>query len=147
MAARSSDPFASFRFKVEIQGVVEAHFQSVSGLSANIEVIAQPEGGVNTHVHQLKGKATYGNIVLKRGVTTNADFFSWMTSTINNSGKGVPRISGLITLYNEDGTATTQKWKFKDGWPCKWEGGSFDTTSSAALIETLEIVHEGLEKG
>jgi len=137
-----ADPFASFRFKVVIDGI-EAHFQSVSGLSATVEVVSQPEGGETTDVHQLKGKTTYSNIVLKRGVTTSRTFFSWISATINDPAAG--RKNGSIELYAEDGSEPPkQTWNFVRAWPTKWEGGSFDTGSSAALIETLELAHEGL---
>jgi len=36
------------------------------------------------------------------------------------------------------------KWKFKRGWPCKWEISEFDASKSELAIETLEIAHEGL---
>jgi len=138
---KPADPFASFRFKVEIKGVIEAHFQAVSGLSATTEVQAQAEGGLNTYVHQLKGKTTYGNIVLKRGVTKSRSFYAWIMKSIANKGK---RVNGSITLQAEDGS-DVKTWNFFRAWPTKWEGGSFDTSSSTALIETLELAHEGFE--
>lgn len=139
-ARQPQDPFASFRFKVEVNGITQAHFQSVSGLSVTIEAVAQKEGGVNDHVHQLRGPTTYGKIVLKRGVTTDKSFLNWIKSWV--AGKGT-RQQGTIRLLSEAGDEV-QSWSFSKAWPCKWEGGSFETSSSAALIETLELAHEGL---
>ncbi|MBM4320804.1 MAG: phage tail protein, partial [Deltaproteobacteria bacterium] len=82
---------------------------------------------------------TYGKITLKRGVTTDQSFYNWVKESVG--GKG--RRNGTITLLDEAGN-TVKSWQFVRAWPCKWEGGSFDTSSSAALIETLEIAHEGL---
>jgi len=37
------------------------------------------------------------------------------------------------------------RWRFRNGWPCKWEGPSLNARSRDIAIETLEIAHEGLE--
>lgn len=136
------DPYGSFRFQVECDGVIEAAFQSVSGLSAQIEVVAQKEGGLNTHVHQLKGTATYTPIVLKRGMTKSKTFYTEMSGTIADPSH--PRMATVtITLFHENGKEAVQTWTVRRAWVSKWEAGNFDTSSSAALIETLEITHEG----
>jgi phage tail-like protein len=38
------------------------------------------------------------------------------------------------------------RWNFRDGWPSKWTGPSFDATSGDVGIEQLEITHEGIIK-
>jgi phage tail-like protein len=38
-------------------------------------------------------------------------------------------------------------WRFRRGWPCKLSGPTFNATSNEVAIETLEIAHEGIEKG
>ena len=144
-SGRQEDPYGSFRFKVEIQGVIEAHFSSVSGLSVSIDVVEQEEGGVNEYTHKLKGQTRYQNIVLKRGVTTSRSFFDWVKKSVNNKETKAARKNGMIVLYGDSGKKEIQKWQFLRAWPCKWEGGNFDTGSSAALLETLELAHEGLE--
>ncbi len=144
-SGRQEDPYAGFRFKVEIQGVIEAHFSQVSGLSVSTDVVEMEEGGVNEYTHKLKGQTKYQNIVLKRGVTTSRSFFSWMKASVNNQHVKAGRKNGVIILYGDNGTREIQKWQFLRAWPSKWEGGSFDTGSSAALIETLELAHEGIE--
>lgn len=143
-SGRQEDPYASFRFKVTVHGVIEAHFSSISGLSVSIDPVDHEEGGVNEYTHKLKGQTKYTNIVLKRGVTTTRTFFSWMKDSVNNKASRAGRKNGTITLFNDHGKVV-QEWRFLRAWPCKWEGGSFDTSSSAALIETLELAHEGLE--
>jgi phage tail-like protein len=54
------------------------------------------------------------------------------------------RSDGQIIQLN---TALTPMaaWTFHRGWPSKWEIGEFDASKSELSIETLEIVHEGLE--
>ena len=51
-------------------------------------------------------------------------------------------------LNRRAGRAGTEKlrWNFREGWPTKWTGPSFNATGNEVAIETLEIAHEGLEK-
>ena len=37
------------------------------------------------------------------------------------------------------------RWRFVEAWPAKWQGPELNAQSSEVLIETLEIVHEGME--
>ena len=37
-------------------------------------------------------------------------------------------------------------WNFREGWPTKWTGPSFNATGNEVAIETLEIAHEGVVK-
>ncbi|HEY3202029.1 MAG TPA: phage tail protein [Thermoanaerobaculia bacterium] len=37
------------------------------------------------------------------------------------------------------------RWNFREGWPTKYEGPSFNAKANDVAIETLEITHEGLE--
>ena len=43
-----------------------------------------------------------------------------------------------------DDHAPVARFRFRDGWPSKWEGPKFNAKSSESAIETLEIAHEGL---
>jgi len=138
-------PLTGFQFKVEIKGVVQAHFSSVSGLSVETAVVPFQQGGNNTFVHQLKGQTNYSNIVLKRGVTDSAEFFDWIRKSIDQENSKPPRVNGSIVVFDDDGTTPKVTWEFLRAWPCKFEGPSLDTGSSKALIETLELAHEGLK--
>jgi phage tail-like protein len=138
-------PLTGFRFEVEIDGIVEALFTACSGLSIETEVVEYQEGGENTHTHKLKGQTKYSNIVLKRGVTSSKDFFAWMDESVTKPpGRG--RKNGIIRIFDDNGTTVKSSWEFKEAWPCKFEGPQFDTGSSAALIETLELAHHGLKR-
>ncbi|PPT10210.1 hypothetical protein CKA32_006878 [Geitlerinema sp. FC II] len=38
------------------------------------------------------------------------------------------------------------RWNFREGWPTKWTGTTFNATGNEVALETLEIAHEGLTK-
>jgi phage tail-like protein len=51
------------------------------------------------------------------------------------------RKNGSIILLDESGVEKI-RWNFANAWPSKWTGPSFNATSTAVAVETLEITHE-----
>lgn len=138
-----NDPFRAFNFHVEIDGITRAAFRECSGLDSSQNAIDYREGGDPPHVRKLTGLNTYTNISLKWGVTSDAEFWDWRKKAAD--GK-VERKNGSIILLDETG-AEKVRWNFIDGWPTKWTGPTFNATGNEVAIETIEIVHEGLERG
>lgn len=116
-------------------------FSEVSGLDASIGIYEYQEGGVNDRVHKFADRASYSNIILKRGVGLSDDLWLWYRSFLD--GEGAPR-NGLIVLANELGIPI-KVWTFFNGIPVKWTGPALNAGTSAAAIESLEIAHEKLE--
>lgn len=116
-------------------------FSEVSGLEATIGVFEYREGGVNDRVFKFPDRASYANIVLKRGVGLTNDLWSWHQSYVN--GEGATK-NGLIILAN-DLKIPIKVWMFYDGIPIKWSGPSLNAMSAGVAIESLEISHEKLE--
>ena len=71
------DPYGSFRFLVEIDGIARAAFQEVSGFDSDVEVMEHREGGENTTVRKLPGLTKYSNIQLKWGMTDDPELYDW----------------------------------------------------------------------
>ena len=55
------------------------------------------------------------------------------------------RKNGSIVLLDETG-AEKIRWNFSNAWPSKWTGPSFNATSTAVAVETLEITHEEVKR-
>ena len=53
---RPLQPYLTFNFAVEIEGLLVGGFTEVSGLESEIEVEEYREGGVNGFVHKLPGQ-------------------------------------------------------------------------------------------
>jgi phage tail-like protein len=134
------DPFSACNFLVEIDGIQSASFVGCSGLSSETEVIEYREGG-EAATRKLPGSTKYGPVVLTRGVTTNRDLWEWRQSVVSGQTQ---RRNGVIVLLDEARTPVA-RWRFYNGWPAKYEGPIFNATSSEVAIESIEIVHEGLE--
>ena len=142
MAASSrNDPYKSFNFLVEIDGVQSAGFTECTGLSTETDVIEYREGSDRGGVRKIPGLAKFTNIVLKRGLTRSRDLWNWRKMMIDGD---IDRRSGAVVVLGDD-HAPVARFRFRDGWPSKWEGPRFNAQSSEVAIETLEIAHVGLE--
>lgn len=143
--AASDRPFAKFRFKFEIEGLTVGHFQSVSGLTHEIEVLSHQEGGVNGRLHKLPGQGSYPNLTLKVGYINSTMLEGWHRNFSQKPG-GVGRKNVSIVLLNLAGQEE-RRWSFTRCWPVKWEGPEFDASAAQILVESVEIAHEGLVQG
>ncbi len=139
------DPLPVFCFMVSIDKITggaagDAFFKSVGGLKYETEILPIKEGGVNDTTWQLPNGMKWGNIVLKQGFTGSSALLTWCQEWMQ--GK-MNRADGTITQLN---TALTPvaTWKFKAGWPAKWEISEFDASKSELSIESLEIAHHGI---
>ncbi|MEA2563588.1 MAG: hypothetical protein QOH06_5092 [Acidobacteriota bacterium] len=135
------DPFRSFNFAVEIDGLARAGFRECSGLDASQDPIEYREGTEGLTSRKLPGLNKYSNITLKWGMTDDTELWDWRKKAM--TGK-VERKNGSIVLLDDTG-AEKMRWNFREAWPTKWTGPSFNATGNEVAIETLEIAHEGLE--
>ena len=143
MAATGSrdDPFASFNFLVEIDGVTKAGFSECSGLSMETDAIEYRNGDEDITVRKLPGLKKFGNITFKRGFTADKKLWDWRKLVLDGKTE---RKSGTVTLLNE-ARETAMRWTFREAWPRKLDGPTFNAKNNEVAIETLEIVVEGLE--
>jgi phage tail-like protein len=135
------DPYPSFLFRVELDGITQAHFRECTGLSSSVEVIENPEGG-RGQVGKLPGRVKFTNIVLKWGLTDSTELYEWHRAALQGT---IQRKHGSIVQLDVQGTEKL-RWNFVDGWPTKWDGPSFNAGGSDLSVETLEIAHEGVER-
>jgi phage tail-like protein len=136
------DPYKAFNFLVEIDGITRAAFGEVSGLESETQVIEYRLGGESNTVRKLPGLTKYANIVLRRGVTQDAELWNWRKTVVEGR---VDRRNGSIVLLDDDRTAVV-RWNFFNGWISKWLGPDLNATGNEVAIETIEIAHEGLER-
>jgi phage tail-like protein len=136
------DPYRSYRFRIQIDGVDRAGFRECSGLDFTQDPVDYREGPDPLNVRKLPGLIKYSNVVLKWGLSDDQELWDWRQQAMD--GK-IVRKNGSIVLLNDANEEKT-RWNFTAGWPTKWTGPSFNATSNEVAIETLEIVHEGLKK-
>ncbi len=139
------DPFRSFNFLVELDGLGLAHasFMECSGLGATTEVIEFRQGGDNTTVYKLPGKTTYSDITLKWGTTTDKILWAWRQQIIDGD---VIRKNGAIVLYDVGNHREVARWSFYNAWPTRWDGPTLNARGSEIAVDTLVLAHEGIRR-
>jgi phage tail-like protein len=134
------DPYLSFNFKVELDGITQGHFQECSGLDSQTASIDYRAGDSARHSVKLPGLNTFSPITLKRGITDSDDLWQWRQTVVDGKTE---RKNGSIILMDESGKEKI-RWNFLEAWPSKWTGPAFNATGNSVAIETLEIIHEEL---
>src|SRR5258708_11960903 len=79
------DPFRSYSFTLNIQGVVHGHFTQVSGLQIDITPIKYREAGNAQIIHHLPGLVDYGLVELRYGLTTSREMFDWLMTGVKGA--------------------------------------------------------------
>jgi phage tail-like protein len=140
--AQIKDPYGSYNFLVEIDGITRAAFQHCTGFDSSVEVIEHREGGENTTPRKIPGMTKHSNITLKWGMTDDQALYKWHQRVVEGH---VERKNGSIVLLDRKGDAVA-RWHFYRAWPSKWTGPDFNAEGKDVAIETLELAHEGFEK-
>jgi phage tail-like protein len=132
----------SFRFYVEVSGIVAAEFMECSGLSMEREVKEYSEGGVNDFVYKMAGRTKWSNITLRRGITYSRDLWDWYRHGLYD-GK-IKRINISIILGNAE-LKKVKQWDVFDAYPVKWSGADLSTSTLQVALESIEIAHHGMQ--
>ena len=141
--ARQPDPYHGYNFLVEIDGITRAGFREVSGLDATQDPVEYREGNEKSlTVRKLPGLNKFSNVSLQWGISTDDDLWKWRAAAMNGD---IQRKNGSIVLLNENREEKV-RWNFREGWPSKWTGPTFNATSDEIAIESLEIAHEGITR-
>jgi len=135
------DPFRSFNFQLQIDGIPLGAFSEASGLTAEGDSVDYREGtDRQNNVRKLVGLRKYSNITLKRGYTTDTSLWQWYTSAVN----GTPDRRNVTVVLMNESRQPVLRWHAENAWVNKIEGPSFKATGNEVAMESVEIVHEGL---
>lgn len=140
--AARRDPFKSYSFLVEIDGIASAAFKSVSGLGAEAEVIEYREGSDPvSSSRKLPGRVKYPNVTLKRGITASRDLWQWWKTVADGN---VQRRNVAIVLL-DDARTPVLRWLLRNAWVAKIEASELEAAKNEVAVESVELAHEGLE--
>jgi phage tail-like protein len=141
-------PFTSFNFLVEIDvtgvsdNICSAQFSEVDGLEMTIEPKSIREGGRNTGPVIMAGGVGYGQLTLKRGMTTNFDLWNWFEAVAKPGGGGL-RGSANITMLAGDGSEQAV-FELTGCLPVKLKAPPLNAKDGLVAIEEMGIVYESL---
>ena len=144
--AQMVDPFATFKFHLEVGGITQAAFTDCSGLEMSTEVFEYQEGGLNEYVHKIPGRTKVSNVTLKRGFATSNELFEWYKEMEGKllEGKRFDFQQVTIILYSSADRNELVRWTLDKAFPVKWVGPAFKTDEAAIAVETLEFAHHGI---
>ena len=138
------DPYRNFRFKVEIGGIDVAGFADATIPDSTTDATDYREGTDQPHQRKLSGLTKYGNITLKKGLTDSMELYEWKQKVEETGAINVRKDISLI-LIDEEGNDKA-RWDIIEAWPTKYDSSDFSAKASEVVIETLEIVHEGVTR-
>ncbi len=141
------DPLVGFSFGLEVGGgKISGYFTEVTGLGSETEIIEQKVVNEKGHevVIKIPGRLKWGDIVLKRGITSNLDMWDWRKQVEDGDVKGA-RSNGSIVMYDQSGSEVA-RWNFNNAWPAKISGPSPKSDSNEIVVEELTLVHEYIKR-
>lgn len=145
MGSGRTDPYRNFRYRLEIDGITQAGFSEATVPDVTSEPVEYREGNEPNPAtpRKLPGVVKYGNLTLKWGITDSIELYTWHKEI--TQGK-VERKNISVILISEDGSQDVSRWNFVHAWPTKYDAPDLTAKGNDVAIETLEIVHEGMER-
>jgi len=135
-------PPVGFHFKVTFEGlstiISDNSFQSVSGLSMDLETEEIAEGGENRFKYKIPVRSKFPNLVLKRGLLVNSEVIKWCKKALENFE--ISPLNITVTLLDSL-HLPLQTWNIVRAYPVKWSVGDFNAEESKLVIETLELTY------
>lgn len=139
-----ADPYAGFRFLVEIDSLVVAGFSEVTGLEMEMSPEEYQEGGVNRFTHKLPGRFAHPNLVLRRGLTDSQALWDWVQETALGVESGSVERRNVRVIVLDSTGRESRGWEFLRAYPVKWTGPELSAGDGSVAVEALELVHDGL---
>lgn len=137
----AADPKPAASFELSIPGLLTAKFDSVDGLGSESEIVEYRDGSSGATL-KIPGRVSYGDITLKRGVTSDGSLASWRALIESETG-AIERKNGTIVIFDRTGRPVS-RYNFFQGWPSKVVVGVDPETGVA--IETIVIAVEGISR-
>src|SRR5437773_7820522 len=100
-------PFTAFNFAVEIHvpevasKICDAAFSECDGLEMTMDVKTIREGGNNGRQIRLSGPINYGQVTMKRGMTSTFDLWDWFDLMLARPSL---RADAEVVILAADGT-------------------------------------------
>lgn len=140
-------PFTAFNFAVEINvpgvtsRVCNASFAECDGLEMNMEVKTIREGGNNARQIRLTGPINYGQLTLKRGMTSSFDLWDWFASLQQYPGL---RADAEVVLFSADHQSVRARFLLERCVPVKLKAPPLNARDGMVAIEELQLAYEVL---
>lgn len=157
-------PLATFNFEVDVRlpaegdsgastdaasaGPVlcEAAFAECDGLELTMQSKTVTEGGNNVAQIQLVGPVSYGQLTLKRGMTTTFDLWNWFSRVTRPDGYAL-RADVVVRVYPTSTAAEEPAVTFqlRRCLPVKMRAPALNAKDGGIAIEEMQVAYERLD--
>jgi phage tail-like protein len=140
-------PFVAFNFAVEItlagasDRLCSASFAECDGLDVTMDVKTIREGGNNGQQIRFPGGRTYGQVTLKRGMTSNFDLWDWVEQTLRRPKL---RATAEVVIFAPDGQTKRAQFVLERCLPVKLKSPALNAKDGMVAVEELQIAFESL---
>ena len=140
-------PFTAFNFSVEISKVGDAAllcsaaFAECDGLEMTMDVKTIREGGNNGRQIRLTGPLTFGQVTMKRGMTSNLELWDWFNLMLTDQSL---RADAEVVIFAADGETERARFQLSRCVPVKLKSPPLNAKDGAVAIEELQIAYEKL---
>jgi phage tail-like protein len=144
----SAEPFTAFAFAVELrlpgsdQPLCEAAFCACDGLELRREIIRARDGAEPTNVRLLPGAESFGNVTLRRGMTSSFDLWDWWERVRRGQAA---RATCDIVVLSPDLAQERVRFRLYRCLPAKLTGPALNAAGNDIAIESLELACEGID--
>ncbi len=138
-------PPASFYFRVNFSDKLPAEisFQSVTGLSVEMQTEPLKEGGENRFEHILPVRTKFSPLILKRGLLKGSKVIKWCMDAILNFD--IHPVDLEVDLLSVSSSNPLITWKVINAWPKKWSVSEFNAEQNSLAIESIELNYSYFE--
>ena len=144
----SAEPFTAFAFAVELRlpgsdrPLCEAAFCACDGLELRREIIRARDGADPTNVRLLPGAESFGNVILRRGMTSSFDLWDWWERVRRGQAA---RATCDIVVLSPDLAQERVRFRLYRCLPVKLTGPVLNAAGNDIAIESLELACEGID--
>jgi phage tail-like protein len=144
----SAEPFTAFAFAVELrlpgsdQPLCEAAFCACDGLELRREIIRARDGAEPANVRLLPGAESFGNVVLRRGMTSSFDLWDWWERVRRGQAA---RATCDIVVLSADLAQERVRFRLYRCLPAKIIGPALNAAGNDIAIESLELACEAVD--
>jgi phage tail-like protein len=144
----SAEPFTAFAFAVELrlpgsdQSLCEAAFSECDGLELRREILRARDGADPTSVRLLPGAESFGNVTLRRGMTSSFDLWDWWERVRRGQAA---RATCDIVVLSPDLAQERVRFRLYRCLPAKIAGPALNAAGNDIAIESLELACEGVD--
>jgi phage tail-like protein len=157
-------PFTTFNFLVYLtlddpsalglsNPLCSSEFAECDGLEMTMEPKTIREGGNNTQQIHLAGPVSYGNLTLKRGMTSNQDLWTWFNAAVGNPSGPVRldpnnpdkilrgELAGAEIIMRDASGIGQVRYRLFDCLPIKLKAAPLNAKEGIIAMEEMQIAY------